>query len=159
MAEMTGQLAFDIDSDGTVSPEEAKEYLEDNEAVNYETFHDKVWPNVKEILEKEREKREGTEELVKGDTDQPALPTPRPTITPPTEPVVFPTPPPLDREPPIEAREDLGKMMKKTRSKKGIQRNHSHCAIMVIMKKSLIRRRSIYLNYRDNKSGSKINLI
>ena len=108
VAEMTGQLAFDIDSDGTVSPEEAKEYLEDNEAVDYETFHDKVWPNVKEILEKEREKKEGTEEPVKGDTDQPALPTPIPTITPPTEPVVFPTPPPLDREPPIEAREDLG---------------------------------------------------
>ena len=108
VAEMTGQLAFDIDSDGTVSPEEAKEYLEDNEAVNYETFHDKVWPNVKEILEKEREKTEGTKEPVKGDTDRPVLPTPRPTITPPTEPVVFPTPPPLDREPPIEAREDLG---------------------------------------------------
>ena len=32
VAEMTGQLAFDIDSDGTVSPEEAKEYLEDNES-------------------------------------------------------------------------------------------------------------------------------
>ena len=109
VAEMTGQLAFDIDSDGTVSPEEAKEYLEDNEAVNYETFHDKVWPNVKDILEKEREKTEGTKEPVKGDTDQPALPTPRPTITPPKEPVVFPTPPPLDITlPPIEAREDLG---------------------------------------------------
>ena len=107
VTEMTGQLAFDVDSDGKVSPEEAKEYLEDNEEVNYETFHDKVWPNVKEILEKDREKTEGTKEPVKGDTDQPALPTPRPTITPPTEPVVFPTPPPLDREPPIEAREDL----------------------------------------------------
>ena len=59
VTEMTGQLAFDVDSDGKVSPEEAKEYLEDNEAVNYETFHDKVWPNVKEILEKEREKTEG----------------------------------------------------------------------------------------------------
>ena len=108
VAEMTDQLAFDIDSDGTLSPEEAREYLENNEAVDYETFHDKVWPNVKEILEKEREKKEGTEELVKGDTDQPALHTPIPTITPPKEPVVFPTPPPLDREPPIEAREDLG---------------------------------------------------
>ena len=108
VTEMTGQLAFDVDSDGKVSPEEAKEYLEDNEAVNCETFHDKVWPNVKEILEKEREKTEGTKEPVKGDTDQTALPTPRPTITPPTEPVVFPTPPPLYREPPIEAREDLG---------------------------------------------------
>ena len=108
VTEMTGQLAFDVDLDGKVSPEEAKEYLEDNEAVNYETFHDKVWPNVKEILEKEREKTEGTKEPVKGDTDQPALPTPRPTITPPTAPVVFPTPPPLDREPPIEVREDLG---------------------------------------------------
>ena len=45
---------------------------------------------------------------MKGDTDQPALPTPIPIITPTKEPVVFPTPPPLDREPPNEAREDLG---------------------------------------------------
>ena len=44
---------------------------------------------------------------MKGDTDQPALPTRIPIITPPKEPVVFPTPPPLDREPPNEAREDL----------------------------------------------------
>ena len=108
VTEMTGQLAFDVDSDGKVSPQEAKEYPEDNEAVDYETFHNKVWPNVKEILEKEREKKEGTEEPLKGDTDQPVLPTPIPMITPPKEPVVFPTPPPLDREPPNEAREDLG---------------------------------------------------
>ena len=54
--------------------------MEDNEEVDYETFHDKVWPNVKEILEKGEGKEEGAEEPAKGDTDQPSLPTPAPTI-------------------------------------------------------------------------------
>ncbi|GFO34808.1 glucosidase 2 subunit beta, partial [Plakobranchus ocellatus] len=54
---------FDIDSDGTVSEEEAKEYLEDNEQTDLATFTEKIWPNIKEIY-----KPKGSEEAA--DTQQ-----------------------------------------------------------------------------------------
>jgi len=64
-----------------------QEYLEDSEQVDYETFHGKVWPNIKEIYTKEKEKQEAQEEeLAKGDTEQPPEPTVAPdTTTPPPE--------------------------------------------------------------------------
>lgn len=62
-----------------------QEYLEDSEDVNYETFHTKIWPNIKEIYKTEGEKQEAKEEPAKGDTEQP----PEPTVAP--DPV---TPPP-----------------------------------------------------------------
>ena len=62
-----------------------QEYLEDTENVNYETFHDKVWPNIKEIYKPDGEKQEGKEEPAKGDTEQPPVPTatPDPVMPPP----------------------------------------------------------------------------
>lgn len=47
--EITRHPEFDIDSDGTVSDEEAKEYLEEAEQVDLTTFIEKIWPNIKEI--------------------------------------------------------------------------------------------------------------
>ncbi|XP_076462402.1 glucosidase 2 subunit beta-like [Babylonia areolata] len=47
--EMLRHSEFDIDSDGSVSVEEAKEYLDDNEEVELETFQNKIYPNIKDI--------------------------------------------------------------------------------------------------------------
>lgn len=47
--EMQKHMEFDIDSDGTVSMEEAKEYLDDNEGVDLERFQTKIYPNIKDI--------------------------------------------------------------------------------------------------------------
>ncbi|KAK2194125.1 hypothetical protein NP493_2g09049 [Ridgeia piscesae] len=110
--EMQEHSEFDIDTDGTVSVEEAKEYLEDSEQVDYETFHGKVWPNIKEIYTKEKEKQEAQEEeLAKGDTEQPPEPTVAPDTTtpPPEEPVTTPTPTaqPPEVDPLLEPEEDL----------------------------------------------------
>ena len=46
---MQSHIEFDIDSNGEVSPEEAKEYLEDQDSVSLELFTEKIWPNIKEI--------------------------------------------------------------------------------------------------------------
>ncbi|BFY99147.1 hypothetical protein BsWGS_02186 [Bradybaena similaris] len=53
---------FDIDSDGTVSVEEAKEYLEDGEQVDLATFTNKIWPNIKEIYKSKDSKVEAESE-------------------------------------------------------------------------------------------------
>ncbi|KAL8618618.1 hypothetical protein ACOMHN_015728 [Nucella lapillus] len=47
--ELQKHTEFDIDSDGTVSLEEAKEYLDDNEGVDLETFQTKIYTNIKDI--------------------------------------------------------------------------------------------------------------
>lgn len=50
--EMQTHIEFDIDVSGEVSQEEAKEYLEDKDAVDLDTFKDLIWPNVKAIYKK-----------------------------------------------------------------------------------------------------------
>ncbi|XP_069125960.1 glucosidase 2 subunit beta-like isoform X1 [Argopecten irradians] len=47
--EMVVHNEFDIDSNGVVSEEEAKEHLEEVEKVDQDTFVSKIWPNVKQI--------------------------------------------------------------------------------------------------------------
>ncbi|GFR67114.1 protein kinase C substrate 80K-H, partial [Elysia marginata] len=66
--ELMKHMEFDIDSDGTVSEEEAREYLEDNEQTDLTTFTEKIWPNIKEIFkpkgsekESEGQQEEGTQ--------------------------------------------------------------------------------------------------
>ena len=48
--EMQAHTEFDIDSNGDVSQEEAKEYLEDQESIDAEFFKTNVWPNIKAIF-------------------------------------------------------------------------------------------------------------
>ncbi|RUS72304.1 hypothetical protein EGW08_019936 [Elysia chlorotica] len=48
--ELMKHMEFDIDSDGTVSEDEAREYLEDSEQTDLATFTEKIWPNIKEIF-------------------------------------------------------------------------------------------------------------
>jgi len=55
VAEMLNHPEFDIDNNGEVSPEEAKEYLEDNDEVDFDTFSENVWPNIKEIFKSQQE--------------------------------------------------------------------------------------------------------
>uniref|UniRef100_A0A0B6ZYE8 Glucosidase 2 subunit beta n=1 Tax=Arion vulgaris TaxID=1028688 RepID=A0A0B6ZYE8_9EUPU len=59
--ELMKHSEFDIDSDGTVSVEEAKEYLEDSEQVDLPTFITKIWPNIKEIYKSKASKAEPDE--------------------------------------------------------------------------------------------------
>ncbi|KAK2168544.1 hypothetical protein LSH36_16g11035 [Paralvinella palmiformis] len=47
--ELQTHLEFDIDSNGEVSDEEAKEYLEEGSEVDFSTFSAKVWPHIKDI--------------------------------------------------------------------------------------------------------------
>ncbi|XP_060080704.1 glucosidase 2 subunit beta-like isoform X2 [Ylistrum balloti] len=47
--EMVIHNEFDIDSNGVVSEEEAKEHLEEADKVDMDTFVSKIWPNVKQI--------------------------------------------------------------------------------------------------------------
>ncbi|KAH9498447.1 hypothetical protein Btru_007504 [Bulinus truncatus] len=71
--ELTKHSEFDIDSDGTVSEEEAKEYLEDSEQVDLITFTEKIWPNIKEIykpLSPKEELESQTEETAQDDTQK-----------------------------------------------------------------------------------------
>ncbi|XP_067677378.1 glucosidase 2 subunit beta-like isoform X3 [Haliotis asinina] len=63
-SEMMSHPEFDIDSDGTVSEEEAKEYLEDQEQSTEDEFLEKIWPNIKEIYKPPVEESE-----TKGDED------------------------------------------------------------------------------------------
>ncbi|XP_055885925.1 glucosidase 2 subunit beta-like isoform X2 [Biomphalaria glabrata] len=60
--ELTKHAEFDIDSDGTVSDEEAKEYLEDSDQVDLVTFTEKIWPNIKEIYKPIGSKEEAQSE-------------------------------------------------------------------------------------------------
>ncbi|XP_059168409.1 glucosidase 2 subunit beta-like isoform X1 [Physella acuta] len=62
---------FDIDSDGTVSEEEAREYLEEREEVDLETFTEKIWPNVKEIYKPYGSIQEETKEEKKDEAPAP----------------------------------------------------------------------------------------
>ncbi|VDI81265.1 protein kinase C substrate 80K-H, partial [Mytilus galloprovincialis] len=52
MQEIIARPEFDIDSNGVVSEEEAKEHLEDKESVDYDTFTKDIWPHVKDIYKK-----------------------------------------------------------------------------------------------------------
>lgn len=52
--EMKTHSEFDIDSDGTVSDDEAKEYMEDVAEADYKHFVEKMWPNIKEIYNKNK---------------------------------------------------------------------------------------------------------
>ncbi|KAK3796942.1 hypothetical protein RRG08_032244 [Elysia crispata] len=68
--ELMKHKEFDIDSDGTVSEDEAREYLEDSEQTDLATFTEKIWPNIKEIFKlknpeevKEGEKSETAEDI------------------------------------------------------------------------------------------------
>lgn len=56
--EMKTHLEFDIDSDGTVSEDEAKEYMEDVVEADYNHFVEKMWPNIKEIYNKKNKPTE-----------------------------------------------------------------------------------------------------
>lgn len=47
--ELQTQTGFDIDSNGEVSDEEAREHLEGEEHVEFDQFIEKVWPNVKQF--------------------------------------------------------------------------------------------------------------
>lgn len=47
--ELQAHSEFDIDSNGEVAPDEAKEYLEENEAVAFDVFLEKIWDNIREI--------------------------------------------------------------------------------------------------------------
>ncbi|PVD23093.1 hypothetical protein C0Q70_16355 [Pomacea canaliculata] len=49
IVEMRRHSEFDIDSDGTVSEEEAREYLSDSEKVDLDTFLDRIWSTIKDI--------------------------------------------------------------------------------------------------------------
>merc|ERR1712226_858562 len=49
LAEMQKHKEFDIDSNGDVSEEEAKEYMDENAGVKLDVFEEKVWPTIKEI--------------------------------------------------------------------------------------------------------------
>lgn len=62
--EIMKRMEFDIDSDGKVSEEEAKEYLEEQEQVDVTVFTEKIWPNIKEIykFESKQETEEPKEE-------------------------------------------------------------------------------------------------
>ncbi|ESO97115.1 hypothetical protein LOTGIDRAFT_226808 [Lottia gigantea] len=52
--EMLLHPEFDIDSDGTVSHDEAKEYLEELERAGQDEFLEKIWPNIKEIFKSKK---------------------------------------------------------------------------------------------------------
>lgn len=49
-AEIQVHKEFDIDNNGEVSLEEAKEYLEDQDQVGPELFKESIWPNIKDIF-------------------------------------------------------------------------------------------------------------
>jgi len=70
--EIQNHMEFDIDNDGTVSDEEAKEYLEEKEEMNLEDFTNQVWPNIKEIYKAP----EGVEPLLEEEPGTPDVPEP-----------------------------------------------------------------------------------
>nr|KAI8750044.1 glucosidase 2 subunit beta-like [Biomphalaria glabrata] len=88
--ELTKHAEFDIDSDGTVSDEEAKEYLEDSDQVDLVTFTEKIWPNIKEIYKpigsKEEAQSEPTDptkqEKTSEEGEAPADPGKQPNVSP-----------------------------------------------------------------------------
>ncbi|KAJ8305801.1 hypothetical protein KUTeg_016346 [Tegillarca granosa] len=70
--EMKTHKEFDIDSNGEVGDEEAKEYLEENESVDLDHFTEKVWPNIKQIYKKEQPVVESAEPAESKGDEQPA---------------------------------------------------------------------------------------
>ncbi|XP_048760429.2 uncharacterized protein LOC125669743 isoform X3 [Ostrea edulis] len=76
---------FDIDANGVVSEEEAKEHLEDQEKVDYEEFNSKIWSNIHGIYKKlvpEEEKKDSALPVEsQGETGAP-VPTEEPQATP-----------------------------------------------------------------------------
>lgn len=50
--EIIPHMEFDIDSNGVVSEEEAKEHLEDNEKVDFDEFSSRIWGNIQSIYKK-----------------------------------------------------------------------------------------------------------
>ncbi|KAK3089491.1 hypothetical protein FSP39_004022, partial [Pinctada imbricata] len=76
--EMLARPEFDIDSDGKVSEEEAKEHLEETEQASYDHFMEKMWPNIKTIYKKPTPVPPQTEEEPKGESEEPSPPTPAP---------------------------------------------------------------------------------
>ncbi|XP_076440452.1 glucosidase 2 subunit beta-like isoform X2 [Babylonia areolata] len=47
--EVQAHKEFDMNSDGTVSIEEARQYLDENDIVDKVTFEDKIWPKMKDV--------------------------------------------------------------------------------------------------------------
>lgn len=65
VAEIKTRLEFDIDADGEVSDEEAKEYLEDNEEVALDLFVEKIYENLPDIVQPPRDETKETESETK----------------------------------------------------------------------------------------------
>lgn len=61
LSEVQTRLEFDIDSNGEVSEDEAKEYLEENDEVTFEVFLEKVWDNIREIYRRPQDETKETE--------------------------------------------------------------------------------------------------
>jgi len=90
--EIQNHMEFDIDNDGTVSEEEAREYLEEKEEQTLESFTSQVWPNIKEIYkapegaeptpEGAESSPEGAEPEEKKEKDVGDDPVPPPTLPP-----------------------------------------------------------------------------
>ncbi|KAK6173168.1 hypothetical protein SNE40_016675 [Patella caerulea] len=78
MGEIMAHSEFDIDADGTVSHDEAKEYLEELERVGRDDFIEKIWPNIKEIFKSKKSDSEA-----KGDKDSQSTEEKVPDLTPP----------------------------------------------------------------------------
>ncbi|XP_041359003.1 glucosidase 2 subunit beta-like isoform X2 [Gigantopelta aegis] len=85
--EMRTHEEFDVDSDGTVSHDEAKEYLEDLEKAGKDEFLEKIWPNIKEIYKSAKQEAEDKGdkegENQEGDSEEPS--TTETTVSPPPE--------------------------------------------------------------------------
>jgi len=65
IAEIQAHKEFDIDNNGEVSHDEAKEYLEEHEVIELHDFVDKVWDNIHQIFlsaAKQQEMQEAKEE-------------------------------------------------------------------------------------------------
>lgn len=69
-AEMQMHMEFDIDADQVVSEEEAREYLEDLDNVAQDFFTTNVWPNIKSVFNKDKEKPEEPAEEVEGEEEE-----------------------------------------------------------------------------------------
>ncbi|XP_053393979.1 glucosidase 2 subunit beta-like isoform X2 [Mercenaria mercenaria] len=65
LSEIKGLSMFDVDSNGEVSDDEAKEHLEGEEEVDQDHFILKVWPNIKQFY-----KSPDSEEQAKGDNQE-----------------------------------------------------------------------------------------
>ncbi|XP_061191437.1 glucosidase 2 subunit beta-like isoform X1 [Saccostrea echinata] len=119
--EIIPHMEFDIDSNGIVSEEEAKEHLEDQEKVDFDEFSSKIWGNIQGIYKKlvpEEEKKETPPPVEpQGETE---------TLVPPEEPQATPhvTPPPdegEDYEDDDGEDEDESKLLETTTSMENVE--------------------------------------